>query len=88
MITWLDATAGNAISEPAYATAGRSASRLVSAVDWLALGLWSAATLVAVSLLAAAMNRRRTALTESLRKHVVDTVGTLGDKPGEDEQAL
>jgi hypothetical protein len=29
-------------------------------------------------LLAAAMNRRRTALTEALKKHVVDTIGPIG----------
>lgn len=46
-------------------------------IDWLAIGLWAVACLTAVSLLAGAVNRRRTALTEALKKHVVDTIGPV-----------
>ncbi len=41
--------------------------------------LWAAATLIAVSMLAVAMNRRRFTLTQSLRGHVRNTIGTLGE---------
>jgi hypothetical protein len=46
-------------------------------IDWTAIGLWAVACLTAVSLLAGAINRRRKALTEALKKHVVDTIGTI-----------
>lgn len=47
----------------------------MSVGDWPALGLWIAASLVAVSLLGLTMSRRREALTETLRQHVARTVG-------------
>lgn len=56
---------------------------LLAKTDWTAISLWVLASLVAVSLLAAAMNRRRTALTEALKKHVVDTIGPIG---GDEEE--
>jgi len=52
---------------------------LLAKTDWIATSLWAVAFLVAVSLLAAAMNRRRTVLTDALKKHVVDTIGPVGD---------
>lgn len=39
--------------------------------------LWAAATLIAVSLLSVAVNRRRATLTDSLRQHVRKTIGPL-----------
>ncbi len=57
--------------------------------DWVGISLWAMASLVAASLLAVAMNRRRTALTEALKKHVVDTIGPVGgeeEDDGEGEQ--
>jgi hypothetical protein len=52
-------------------------------IDWIGMTLWAVASLVAVSLLAVAMNRRRTTLTDALKKHVVDTIGPVG---GEEEE--
>ena len=60
---------------------------LLASTDWTAVGLWAAASLAAVSLLAAAMNRRRTALTDALKKHVVDTIGTVGGDEDEEKPA-
>ena len=51
-------------------------------IDWIGTTLWAVASFVAVSLLAVAMNRRRTMLTDALKKHVVDTIGPVG---GEEE---
>lgn len=53
-------------------------------MDWIGITLWAVASLVAVSLLAVAMNRRRTTLTEALKKHVVDTIGPVGGE-GQEE---
>lgn len=52
--------------------------------DWIGISLWTMASLVAVSLLAVAMNRRRTTLTEALKKHVVDTIGPVGGEEQEE----
>lgn len=65
-------------TDRAYAIDG-----LLAKTDWISVSLWAVASLVAVSLLAVAMNRRRTALTEALKKHVVDTIGPVG---GDDEE--
>lgn len=59
---------------------------LLAKTDWVAVGLWAVASLVAVSLLAGAMNRRRTALTEAIKRHVVDTIGTVGGDEKEEEK--
>ncbi len=53
-------------------------------MDWIGITLWAVASLVAVSLLAVAMNRRRTTLTEALKKHVVDTIGPVGGEEQEE----
>jgi hypothetical protein len=39
--------------------------------------LWAGASLVAILLLAKAMKRRRDGLTDVLKKHVTDTIGTV-----------
>ena len=51
-----------------------------------ALLLWAGASLIAVTVLAGAMRRRRAVLTETLKKHVVDAVGPI-DPPGGDDEA-
>jgi|GEM_PF-5495070 len=48
------------------------------------LMLWAGASLIAIVLLAKSMTRRRVILTEALKKHVVDTVGSLDEPPPED----
>jgi hypothetical protein len=50
----------------------------LAAVDWMAVGLWAGASLVAATLLGSAMNRRRQALSQTLKDHVVKTVGPPG----------
>jgi hypothetical protein len=58
--------------------------RPLAEIDWTAVGLWAVACLTAVSLLAGAINRRRTSLTEALKKHVVNTIGPVdGEEQGE-----
>jgi len=62
---------------------------LLAKTDWIGVSLWAVASLVAVSLLAVAMNRRRTALTEALKRHVVDTIGPVGgDEVAEEEKTV
>lgn len=67
-------------ADTGYASVG-----LLAKTDWVSIGLWAAASLVAASFLAAAMNRRRTTLTEALKKHVVDTIGPVGGEDGEEK---
>lgn len=67
-------------ADTVYASVG-----LLAKTDWVSIGLWAAASLVAASFLAAAMNRRRTTLTEALKKHVVDTIGPVGGEDGEEK---
>jgi len=69
-------------TDSAYAIDG-----LLAKTDWIAVSLWAVASLVAVSLLAVAMSRRRTELTEALKRHVVDTIGPVrGDEEKEEEE--
>lgn len=56
----------------------------IATTDWTAIGLWATACLAAISLLAGAMNRRRSALTDVLKKHVVDTIGPVGGDEQDD----
>jgi hypothetical protein len=60
---------------------------LIAATDWMTIGLWAGGSFVAVSLLASAVNRRRAALVESLRKHVSDTIGPVGGDTAGDNPA-
>jgi hypothetical protein len=53
----------------------------LATTDWTTVGLWAAASLAAATLLGAAMNRRRQALTDTLTEHVVKTIGAA---PGRD----
>jgi hypothetical protein len=71
------AAGGAAISLAALWPHGASAGCL-AAVDWMAVGLWAGASLVAATLLGSAMNRRRQALSQTLKDHVVKTVGPPG----------
>lgn len=41
--------------------------------------LWAGASLVAILLLAKSMKRRRESLTDTLKKHVTDTIGRPDD---------
>lgn len=49
--------------------------------SWTTLGLWAGASLVAATLLAASMNRRREALTQTLRDHVTGVIGPPAPRP-------
>jgi len=60
---------------------------LIATTDWMTIGLWAGGSFFAVSLLAAAMNRRRATLVESLRKHVADTIGPVGDGAASENRA-
>jgi hypothetical protein len=53
----------------------RDWSGCLAMTDWTTWGLWAAASLVAATLLATAMNRRRQALTQTLTDYVVKTIG-------------
>jgi hypothetical protein len=74
-MTWCFATS------TAFARSGPLAN-----TDWIGITLWAVASLVAVSLLAVGMNRRRTTLTDALKKHVVDTIGPVGGEEEEGEK--
>jgi hypothetical protein len=75
------------IDEDAAPRCGVFLVGLIAATDWMTIGLWAGGSFVAVSLLAAAMNRRRAALVESLRKHVSETIGPVGDEAAGDNPA-
>jgi hypothetical protein len=61
----------------------------LAVIDWAAWGPWAVASMVAATLLGAAMNRRRQALTQTLTDHVVNTIGSPKneDDAEEDVQA-
>ncbi|MGV3484456.1 MAG: hypothetical protein ACO1RT_08560 [Planctomycetaceae bacterium] len=61
------------------------ASHLTSALP--ALLLWAGASLVAVTMLGRSMKRRRELLTETLKKHVSETIGTVDDVPPADPES-
>ena len=61
------------------------ASDLTSAFPILLL--WAGAALVALVLLGKSMKLRRQSLTDSLKKHVGDTIGALDDPPPTDSNS-
>lgn len=75
------------IDAEAFSPCGVFLVGLIAATDWMTIGLWAGGSFVAVSLLASAMNRRRAALVESLRKHVADTIGPVGGDAARDNSA-
>jgi len=49
--------------------------------------LWGGASLIAISMLAVSINRRRQHLTQALKKHVADRLPDAGDAPAENDRS-
>ncbi len=64
------------------------AARCLAAMDWTSWGLWAGASMLAASLLGVAINRRRQALTQTLREHVTSTIGPPAEENREENEEI